>query len=198
MRKDFLLILLGIILLVGCKKDNDPIVITSGPEVSEPYVMLNYDAANMDAPLIPAGTWEGAARFPASAFADLVDGELQKVWFYLKNLPASCELKIYNAPAGASAPDQLLYSADLSASMEASRWNDHELDNPVTITDHDIWVSLRLEHGGDTRSLGCDPGPAVDNGDRMWTASGGTWITLRQFDGTNINWNIRAVVLPNP
>ena len=194
-----LIILLSIPIFFGisCKKEETVVVEnSSGPTVEPPYSMLHYDGSNMDAPLLGAGTYEGAARFSASQINAFVGGEITKVWFYLKNLPQSCEVRIYQSDAGSSAPDTLLYSANVTGDMEAGRWNDHTLPNSLEIPDKDIWISIRVVHSSDTRSLGCDPGPAIDNGDKMWTSSGGQWITLRQYDGTNINWNIRTVVLP--
>lgn len=194
--KNVLLILSVCVLFAACEKDEEPLVITSGPTVEAPFSMLHYDAANMDAPLLPSGVYESAARFTADQVSNFQNGEMLKVWFYLKQLPQDCEIRIYEANAGASTPGPMLYSHDYSAEMEAGRWNSHDIITPITLQDKDIWVSLRYTHANDTRSVGCDPGPAVDNGDKMWTDSGGNWITLRQFDGTNINWNIRAVIHP--
>jgi len=197
MKKTILLLSIPIFFATACKKDETVVVESpSGPTVDPPYSMLHYDASNMDAPLLGAGTYEGAARFSNSQIDAFVGADITKVWFYLKNLPQSCEVRIYQADSGDSAPGALLYSADVSGDMEAGRWNNHTLATPLEIPDKDIWISIRVVHSSDTRSLGCDPGPAVDNGDKMWTSAGGQWITLRQYDGTNINWNIRTVVLP--
>lgn len=197
MNRKILLLSIPLLFATACEKEETTVVqVPGGPSVDPPYSMLHYDASNMDAPLLGAGTFEGAARFDDSQINAFVGADITKVWYYLKNLPQSCELRIYQADAGSSAPDSLLYSADVSGDMEAGRWNDHTLASPLEIPDRDIWISIRFVHSSDTRSLGCDPGPAVDNGDKMWTAAGGQWITLRQYNGTNINWNIRTVILP--
>ena len=65
----------------------------------------------------------------------------------------------------------------------------------IDLTDQDIWVAVQFSHIDQQATLGCDPGPAVEDGD--WILNGGGWQTLRGLSAeVNINWNIRAILTP--
>ena len=111
----------GLLLWSACQND-DP-----APPVFENE--LRYDGPNLTGPVLAAGEYEAAVRFSAG-YLDNYDGrELTAVQFFLGQLPAGCELRIYEGTTGGDAPATLLASFDLSAQVQApagrscgSRW----------------------------------------------------------------------------
>lgn len=156
---------------------------------------LNYDAANFDAPQLPEGTFEAAARFPSSITSQYNTQRLTEVEFYLQNVPENCRILIYGQGT-TDVPGNLLYSADITNNISGGRWNSHSLTNPITITGQDLWISVEVQHTGDLRSIGCDPGPAANNGDKFYDSFFDEWETFRSWSqgDTSINWNIRGIV----
>jgi len=157
--------------------------------------ILSYDAANNDAPLLQAGTYLGAARFPASVFADRTGETLEAVEFYLKDVPTSAEVVIFSGGT-ANAPGAEIYSSSVTLSASGNSWNFHTISQDITLGTEDLWLGIRFSQDGDAQVLGCDLGPANENGDRFQNLSG-DWETLRNFSaGTvDINWNIKGVVV---
>jgi len=43
-------------------------------------------------------------------------------------------------------------------------------------------------------TVGCDPGPAVPDGDWLYSSADGQWMALSQRFRVSINWNIRGTV----
>ncbi|MEL6695813.1 MAG: hypothetical protein AAFP89_06210 [Bacteroidota bacterium] len=181
------LILLG---LMACNREN----VGEAPEVMAPDVSINYDGANVTAPQFPAGTYEGGILI-ASDLVNTYNGfTLKEVHFHIATLPSNCSIKIYQG-SNQDAPDALIYSEIVTNDLVADSWNVHTVQRPITLTDQDIWVAVQFSHADEQRTLGCDPGPAVTNGDWVRDATG--WQTLRQLTNTiNINWNVRAIVTP--
>ena len=77
---------LAIVLASSCKNDDE------GPQLS---TTLGYDGENATGPLLPAGEYEAAVRFPASFLEDYKDRDLIEASFFIGILPAGCVLKIY-------------------------------------------------------------------------------------------------------
>lgn len=156
---------------------------------------LSYDGSNNDAPLLQAGTYVGAARFPASSFADRVGETLETIEFYLKDVPTSAEVVVFSGGTE-SVPGTEIYSSAVTLSVNGNAWNLHTLSSTITLGTEDLWLGLRFTQDGDAQVLGCDVGPANDNGDKFQSFSG-DWVTLRDFStGTvDINWNIKGYVV---
>ncbi|MCI4668856.1 MAG: hypothetical protein MRZ79_12035 [Bacteroidia bacterium] len=180
------------VLLVSCGDGG----LTPGPEVEAPFEALNYDGSNQDAPEFE-GTQDlaGAVMFPSNIISAFEGNKLAKVQYYIKEKPSSANIKIYSSTSNGG-PGNLIYSASISGEIAADSWNEHELTNTVTLTRDDLWISIEFSHVNTQRTLGCDEGPAVSNGD--WLLIDGQWEILSQFAPTvNINWNIRAVIDPS-
>ena len=177
-----LLSLIALTLVVGCKKD-------------EFKNVLNYDGDNNGAPELANGIYVAAARFPASVTAEFEGRQLEAVEFYLRNVPASTEILIFDEGT-ANSPGSILSSANVSALVTPDSWYRHELAFPVDIKASDLWIGVRVDHPETFASVGCDPGPAVSNGDLMLVNNGSEWTTLRNFTNgeVDINWNIRGFV----
>lgn len=184
--KKALFILLAIVLFgTGCEEDN--------PTLPEPD--LNYDGPNQSAPFLPDGTHEAAVRFPASETGLFTGQELTAVDFFLQSVPFQTIVRIYGEGTDSS-PGQLLHEQNLSTGVTPNSWNRYNLTTPVPITGEDLWISVLVEHNERLASIGCDPGPAVANGDWLLAESRNNWTTLRQYSnqGIDINWNIRGFV----
>lgn len=186
--KNTLLILLACSLFfVSCTKDDE-----TPDEVND--FEFSYDGAAQNAPALEAGTYDLGARYPGAFTSNFEGQQLEEVSFYILNVPNKCELIIFGEGTDTE-PGTLLYTADLTSSIDGEIWNDHVLTTPVDITGEDIWICVRVEHGNTMGSLGCDTGPANANGDWMFTPNN-EWTSLRNFSDNqvNINWNIRGKV----
>lgn len=156
--------------------------------------VLRYDDANLSAPLLDAGTHEAAAKFTATQTNIYAGKQITEVEFYVVQLPASCEVIIYNGGNG-NEPGTVLYSATVTT-LQANSFHRHVLSSPVDIDGADLWVAVKVVHNQPTGSVGCDAGPAVNNGDWLKSSNNNQWQTLRQRTNpsVDINWNIRARV----
>lgn len=171
------------LLIIGCKKDDDPRLSAD---------TLHYDADNVNAPQLPAGTYEAAAKFTTGKIQRFQGKQLTEVNMYIQSVPTNVELRIYGQGTG-NAPGNILYTADWNG-LNRDSWNDHTLTTPLDITGEEIWISVVYTHTSDLRTIGCDPGPADENGDWLKSYDNGSWTSLRSFtsDEVNINWNIRG------
>lgn len=177
-----------IILSLGaCKSDDNPSLIT-----------LNYDADNLASPSLPAGSYEASARFPSGALSAANGGTLEEVEVYIQELPNTAQIKIYSSNGGLE-PTDLLYTAEIANSLQSNSWNTHTLNSDLTIDgSQDLWVCVAFSQSGDARVIGCDPGPAVVNGDWLFDTNDNQWspLRVRTSNSVDINWNIRAIVSP--
>ena len=179
-------LLLGLVFIGSCKKDDPPIIINS----------LNYDGSNSDAPLFDPGLHEASARFNSSYLQDYQGRFIEAVEFYIQDRPDLCEIVIY-AGGDLSGPDSLLYEFDVSNNVDANSWNEHVLTDPIEITGEDLWITVAVSANTPKKMIGCDAGPTIFNGDLLYTEFDEDWISF--FNRTNqtvsINWNIRAVLI---
>ncbi len=180
-----LLLLIVALFISACNKDDDPRLNAD---------TLHYDGDNAAAPQLPFGEYEASAKFTFSKLERFLGKELYEVNFFTQAVPFNMELIIYGQ-GDENTPGTVLYNQDLNGINENS-WNDITLNNPIQITGEDLWISLKFSHPEDMRSIGCDPGPAENNGDRMRDYSSGDWTNLRDFTSgeVDINWNIRGQV----
>jgi len=156
---------------------------------------LFYDNGINSAPVFEAGTHEAAARFPRSLTNNFAGQKLDRVEFYLINTPNTCKIKIYDEGVD-DQPGALLYQADVTSSALPNAWVDHTLTDDVTISNKDLWIAVEFSHFDERNTLGCDVGPADENGDWVLEANEVNWETYRNFtsDAVDINWNIRGHV----
>jgi hypothetical protein len=154
---------------------------------------LHYDANNANSPNLPGATYQAAARFTAAQTAALAGGELIEVEFYISSLPTSATLKVYDEGTSTS-PGALLYAAPVAASLTPPSWTTHVLTAPVVVPGGDLWIAIEFTHPLWQRVIGCDPGPAVPDGDWLYSSSDGMWIPFSQRYAVSVNWNIRGIV----
>jgi hypothetical protein len=144
---------------------------------------VNYNAIG----LISGGTFQVAAYFHASTMAQYAGMILQKLEFYINDVPDTCKIKIYGGDTWAS-PGPLLYEQTVFPA--AHSWNIFYLDPYVDITGEDIWIGYEVTHDAGENPAGCDAGPAIAGfGDMIYF--NGTWAPLSTL-GLDYNWNIAA------
>ena len=177
-----------LILSAGCSTDNP----ASSDEHSS-RITLHHDTENLAAPTLPADTYEGAARFTAADTGNAANARLVEIHYYIAQLPNVCVVKVYG-PNSADLPGNLLYSADVMTSTSAQGWNIHELQEPIVLTGEDVWLSIEFSHTDQRAVLGCDPGPAVKDGDWLLTNVDNEWLPLSTRTQISINWNVRGIV----
>jgi len=180
-----LALVLGLLLVPACSGDG-----VMAPGGNTQTLLLNYDGAQDSSPNLAGNTThEAAARFTPVETAGMVGGELTEVRFFIFTVPDSCKVKVYGAGT-ATTPGALLYSADVTASVVGSGWNSHVLTSPVTVTGDDIWISIEFRDTVTQPTIGCDPGPAVPDGNWLYSSSSGSWAPFF----VSVNWNVRGVV----
>lgn len=187
MKNAFLFFFPLFLLLSACGNDDEePPVQTS---------TFQYDGENQTAPILNAGEHIMAARFTQDLTQPFSGQTLDRVEFYLQDIPSVLEIRVYGANT-ASEPGDLLYFADLSSDLRSNSWIGHLIADPVTITGEDLWIAIRVVHNFDLQSVGCDFGPAGGNGDWILTDPSTSWRTFREVtsNDADINWNIRGFV----
>ncbi|RMG55693.1 MAG: hypothetical protein D6722_27520 [Bacteroidetes bacterium] len=176
--------------LMACQR-GDP-----APQPDAPLSVVHYDGENRTAPNLPGSTYEAAIRLGPEELAPVQGGTLAAVYYFFRELPETATVKVYKGTVD-NAPENEVYSAIVSGDLQENSWHTHELSNPVALDGEDIWISVRFAHADARRSIGCDPGPAVTDGEWLYDSLDGLWRTFQQRSpGANINWNIRAVVSP--
>ena len=74
--------------------------------------------------------------------------------------------------------------------------NSHILSAPLDISGEDLWISIAFNHGQTERVMGCDPGPAANNGDWFYDDSVQDWrkFSVVTNPTISVNWNIRGII----
>ena len=182
-----ILSLFTLVLFSNCNKDDDGVSLAN---------TLHYDGVNQSAPVLPSGVYEAGARFTSSKSQEYIGRNLDQVNFFIGEIPAQCEIKIYSEGSSEN-PGNLLYSQDVTANLTELSWNTHVLSDPIEITGEDLWICVRFVHTTSLRSVGCDAGPAASDGDWLFQDSDNDWRPFGQRTTFSINWNIRGVVERN-
>jgi len=153
---------------------------------------LSYDGANVIAPELPEGVYESGALFPEGFSGNEAGNQLLEIEYYILQLPRTAELRVYSG--GSNQPEKLIYSKAVTAEINQESWNTHVLETPVILDGEDLWVMLNYQQTGLARTLGCDDGAAVTNGDWHYDSFENEWLPLSEQSSIDINWNIRAKV----
>ena len=158
-------------------------------------LLLSLDDDNLSAPFLDANTaHEAIVRFSSSLTASHTDKSIASVQAFLSTVPNSLTVNVYGAGTSSN-PGTLLASKTVNTSSLRSNntWYTFDLDDLVAITGDDIWVGVSVQHNERVGIIGCDPGPAVTDGD-WYKIGSGNYQTFRNYtgNGVDINWNIRA------
>jgi len=183
-----LLLCIGLLGWSSCEDDDNEVVAES----------LNYDGDNFTAPFVDAGQHVFAAYFPPGRTQQFSGRSLERVSFWIQDVPGATSVVIFAEGADDDAPGAELYrSLDLSQRIRNRGWQDHFLTTPLTLeADQGIWIAVESDIPSDRfQAIGCDQGLNFNpNGDRFRIPQGPTWTNFEDFtDGeATINWNIRG------
>jgi len=155
--------------------------------------LLYYGQNQADAPSFDIGNYEAAARFTPAKIGNLAGKTIKEIHYFIVEKPDSIKLKLYG-PSNDSIPGTLLYSADVTDSALTHRWNVHKLTQAITLKNEDMWLSIAFRLNGYRKTIACDPGPALPQGNWLYDAMDSKWITYVKRTGTSINWTIRLNV----
>lgn len=183
----------AVVLVAGCGDDSSPP--PTDPGIVAPST-LRYDGDNLSAPTLAAGGYEAGARFTGVQIGNRVGKHLTEVSYYISTPAEVCSVMVYGA-FDATKPGTRLYAADVTSQVQDHQWNTHTLSQPIALTGEDVWVCLQFSNSVSRATLGCDPGPAVTDGDWLYATSDATWAPLNQRFGISINWNIHATIGAN-
>lgn len=162
---------------------NTPTVFADG------VITINYDGDNGNSVgLTSGGTFEVAAKYPASMLTSYQGSTLTSVRYYV-NASLPITIKIFSGTTN-NTPAFLLYSKNV---VTVAGWNTFVLDSQITVASTDLWVGYEVTHAAGQYPAGIDDGPANIDGCyiRSDALNGGTWDRLSNI-GFNTNWNIRA------
>jgi len=188
MKKIFPLLLLSVLCFTACQDDDD-----GGPQPQPNDDVLAYDGENNTGPLLDAGFYEAAVLFPADIVQQFTGRRLESVLFFIGELPATCEVLVYEGTTPDGKPESLIFaSGDIRSGLVTPSWNRLTLDQPITLAEDDIWLSIALTHNQQQQSIGCDAGPNITNGDWLYDDDDGLWQTYIQRTQESVNWNIRG------
>jgi hypothetical protein len=169
---------------------SDSVIPPPGPNEVE----LHLDGDNFSAPFLDVDTYQAAVRFTAVQTGPYAGEELTEVEFFIEDIPAGCKVKVYGQNTATAPGAQLYASADVTGALTAHAWNTHTLNVPVVVPNGDLWIAIELTHAVSQQSIGCDPGPGVEDGRWLYSTSSPTWAPFL----AHINWNIRGVVTVTP
>lgn len=153
---------------------------------------LSYDGPNFTGPLLDAGFYEAAARFPAQLIQANQGRELDAVRFFMGELPAGCEVRIYEGTGANNQPQNLIFSQDVTNDLAVPGWNRLLLNPPIVLGEDDLWLSIALQHDATQQSIGCDSGPNQPNGDWLYQSNDGLWLPYTERTPESVNWNIQG------
>lgn len=174
-----------------------PLVISSCGEDPDPEFVLKLDGENENnaAPLFNANTtYEAAVRFSAALVRAHEGKKVTAIDVYIADVPSTFSVKVYSKGTS-TAPGSVLVNQPVTLGGTSNRWQRISLNTPITLGTEEIWVGASVRHTSNARIVGCDPGPAVNDGDWI-SQNSAAWQTFRNFtsNSVSINWNIRAVV----
>ncbi len=149
---------------------------------------VNYDAIGFSS----GGTFQVAAYFPAATMAQYAGMSLQKLEFYINDVPDTCKIMVYGEGTSTS-PGPLLYEQTVVPA--GLSWNTFDLDTLVYITGEDLWIGYEVNHNAGENPAGCDAGPAITGFGDMFYFNG-TWAPLSTL-GLDYNWNIAGYLEPD-
>lgn len=182
-----LLLLIGLLSWTGCE-DDDP---------TDTETVLNYDGPNFTAPTLPEGRHIFAAYFPPAETAPFTGRTLERIRFWLDDIPESTTVIVYGEGPNDRTPGAELYRRDITNRVNNTGWYEDRLIPGIEIDGQGMWLAVEVElANGRPRSVGCDQGINYDrNGDLLLLAvTPGGWTTFNDLNGETVNWNIRGVL----
>jgi len=140
------------------------------------------------------GTIETSAFFPAGTMAQYAGWYLDKVEFYITNMPIECKVLIYG-PGTTTNPGNLIYEQLVNVSQNS--WNLIDFQYPILLDGNDLWIGYSALHSGGQAPCGTDNGPAAAGLGDFINIDGQGWNTLSAL-GFDRNWNLAGYVTDSP
>ncbi len=180
-----LLLALTLFTGTGCEKDDAPATTT-----------LNYDGPNASAPQLQGGQNTYAAYFPPAEIAPYVGRTLDRVTFYLTQVPQATRVVIYDEGPDDRTPGAELYRKDITARITTTEWIEDRLIPGIELTGRGIWLAVEVELPADSPfAVGCDAGRTYNrNGDLLRLGLATQWASFNDLVGETVNWNIRGIL----
>jgi len=145
-----LLLCIGLLGWSSCE-DDDPLVADT----------LNYDGDNFTAPFNDAGLHTFAAYFPPGETQAFSGRTLERVSFWMEQVPGATSVLILAEGPDDAAPGAVLYrSLDLSQRINNRGWQDHFLTDPIILNANEgIWIAVETEVPGHRLRSGAELRP---------------------------------------
>ncbi|MCK9452299.1 MAG: carboxypeptidase regulatory-like domain-containing protein [Bacteroidales bacterium] len=140
--------------------------------------------------------FDAAIRFTPTDLQNYDGKYLTEISAYFEDIDADFSMRVWTGgnqfAAGNLQVDQAVENPI------ASEWNTIELNNPVLIdASQELWIGYRVQNTGGGYPAGTDNGPAVPfKGDMI--LYGADWLSMSDYFGWNINWNIRGFAVDAP
>lgn len=180
-------LLIGLFVYTGCQDDDDSFF---------GEVALRHDGANVTGPFLPAGIHEFLVRFDADEMADYDGRTLDRIEFFLGEIPASIAVFVLEG----TEPDfasTVLYAQDISNRVNSTGWITHRPAELIQVNgDRDLWFSIQVELLQEQRSIGCDEGPSEIGGDLLLREFDNAIVSFGDITSESVNWNIRGYLAP--
>lgn len=185
--KNILTILLAfsVLFISSCQDDDDNFGETT----------LTHATENVSGPFLPAGTHEFLVHFDAADLAQYAGRRLDRIEFFLGELPAGVGVAVQSG-SNPNFPSDQVYFRDIGSRVNATGWISHRLAETVTIGDLDLWLNVIVSLDQQQRSVGCDAGPRKTGGDWLLRQQDNDYITFADITGESVNWNIRGILAP--
>ncbi|MBU2466441.1 MAG: carboxypeptidase regulatory-like domain-containing protein, partial [Bacteroidetes bacterium] len=140
--------------------------------------------------------FDAAIRFTTNDLQNFDGFYLTKIVAFFGDVDATFQMRVWTGGnqyfAGNLVTDQLV------TDPVANEWNTIELENPVLVdATQELWMGYRIINTGNGYPAGTDNGPAVPfKGDMI--LYGSDWLSMSDYFGWNINWNIRGFLVEAP
>lgn len=172
---------------VACKD------IQSAPEAGdESQYTLRYDMGQQSGIALtnyPSATY--AQYYPGDMLSNLTGMQISSIDVYLLDAAQKSSVVVYGENSQSAAGEELLNQSFVPV---VNSWNHIVLDKPVTITDKDMWIGVKLEgFDSDKYYIGIDAGKALRGFGDVVNVGGETWWSMGDL-GINSNFCIRANV----
>lgn len=185
----YLTLVCGVFLGTGCNNDDD-----DDGDFGE--VALRHDGANVTGPFLLAGQHEFLVRFDAATLSQYVGRNLDRIEFYLAELPAGIGVAVLDGTE-IGFPENDLYFRDIGSRVNATGWVTHRMAETITVQEgRDLWFSIVVALDQEQRSVGCDAGPRQAGGDFLLRETDDDFVTFADVTGESVNWNIRGYLAP--
>ena len=180
------LLLLALLFGTGCEKDS--------PAPAE--VTLNYDGPNVSAPQLQGGLNTYAAYFPPAETQPYAGRTLDRISFYLTQVPRATRVVVYDEGPDDRTPGAELYRKDLTARITTTEWHEDRLIPGIALTGRGIWLAVEVElEENSPFAVGCDAGRSYNsNGDLLRPGLATQYTSFNDLTGETVNWNIRGIL----